>query len=54
MTSAGSTLTVALYSYAKTDGEFDVAVAVVLMVLTIIIDLCAALVGRYFKRRDRI
>ena len=56
MTSAGSTLSVALYSYAKTDGEFDVAfaIAVVLMVLTIIIDLCAALVGRYFKRRNRI
>lgn len=52
--SAGSTLTVALYVYAKSDGEFDVAfaIAAILMVLTIVIDLCAALVGRYCKRRS--
>lgn len=52
--SAGSTLTVALYVYAKSDGEFDVAfaIAAILMALTIVIDLCAALVGRYCKRRS--
>ncbi len=52
--SAGSTLTVALYSYAKTDGEFEVAfaIAAILMVLTVIINLCATLVGKYFKKRN--
>lgn len=54
MTSAGSTLSVALYSYAKTDGEFEVAfaIAAILMVLTILINLCAGWVGKYFKRRN--
>ena len=51
--SAGATLTVALYVYAKEQGEFGVAfaIAAVLMVLTLLINLTAALVGRYFKRR---
>lgn len=54
MTSAGSTLTVALYVYAKMDGEFGIAfaIAAILMVLTIIIDLLASLVGKHFKRRS--
>lgn len=54
MTSAGSTLTVALYVYAKMDGEFGIAfaIAAILMVLTIIIDLLAFLVGKHFKRRS--
>ncbi len=53
MLSAGSTLTVALYSYAKTDGEFEAAfaIAAILMLLTVIINLSALLVGKYFKRR---
>ncbi len=53
MLSAGSTLTVALYSYAKTDGEFEAAfaIAAILMLLTVIINLSASLVGKYFKRR---
>ena len=53
LTSAGSTLTVALYIYAKEQGEFGVAfaIAAILMVLTLIINLAADLVGRYFKRR---
>lgn len=52
--SAGSTLSVALYSYAKTDGEFDVAfaIAAILMILTVVINLCATFVGNYFKRRN--
>ena len=56
MMSAGSTLTVALYSYAKTDGEFEVAfaIAVILMILTILINLLATLVGKYFKKRNNI
>lgn len=56
MMSAGSTLTVALYSYAKTDGEFEVAfaIAVILMILTILINLLATLVGKYFRKRNNI
>ena len=51
--SAGATLTVALYVYVKEQGEFGVgfAIAAVLMLLTLLINLAAALVGRYFKRR---
>ena len=51
--SAGATLTVALYVYAKEQGEFGVAfaIAAILMVLTLVINLAADLVGRYFKRR---
>lgn len=56
MTSAGSTLTVALYSYAKTYGEFEAAfaIAAILMILTVFVNLCATLVGNYFKKRNRI
>lgn len=51
--SAGATLTVALYVYAKEQGEFGVAFAIagILMLLTLFINLLAALVGRYFKKR---
>ncbi len=53
---AGATLSVALYVYAKEQGEFDVAfaIAAILMVLALVIDLSAALVGKYFQRRRRI
>ena len=53
LTSSGATLTVALYVYAKEQGEFAVAfaIAAILMVLTLAINLLADLVGRYFKRR---
>lgn len=56
LTSAGSTLTVALYVYAKMDGEFETAfaIAAILMALTVIINLCAALVGKYYKRRNSL
>ena len=49
----GSTLTVALYVYAKERGEFEAAfaIAAILMVLTVFINLCAGWVGRYFKRK---
>ncbi len=53
--SSGSTLTVALYVYAKEQGEFGVAfaIAAVLMILTLLINLLAAFAGKYFrKRRD--
>ena len=51
--SAGSTLTVALYFYAKEDGEFQVAfaIAAILMVLAFLINLAAVQVGNYFERR---
>lgn len=51
--SSGSTLTVALYVYVKEQGEFEVgfAIAAILMILTLLINLAAALVSRYFKKR---
>ena len=51
--SAGATLTVALYFYAKEEGEFAVAfaIAAILMILTLIVNGAAALIGAYFKRR---
>ena len=51
--SAGATLTVALYVYAKEQGEFAVAfaIAAILMVLTLLINLAATLVGKYFVRK---
>ncbi len=54
--SSGATLTVALYVYAKERGEFEVAfaTAAVLMILTIIINLAATMVSRYFNKRRSI
>ena len=51
--SSGSTLTVSLYMYVKEEGEFGVAfaIAAILMVLTLAVNLLAMLVGRWFKRR---
>lgn len=51
--SAGATLTVALYVYAKEQGEFGVAfaIAAILMVLTVLINLSALWVGKSFARR---
>ena len=56
LTSAGSTLTVALYFYAKEQGEFGVAFAIAApqMLLTLLINLAATLVGSYFKRKKRL
>ena len=49
----GATLTVALYVYAKEQGEFGVAfaIAAILMVLTLLINLAAALVQTCFAKR---
>ena len=51
--SSGATLTVALYVYAKEQGEFEVAfaIAAILMVLTLIINLAAGLLGKKLQRR---
>ena len=53
LASSGSTLTVALYVYAKEQGEFQVAfaIAAILMILTLIINITADLVGRCYKKR---
>lgn len=51
--SSGSTLTVALYVYAKERADFDLAfsVAVVLLVITLVINLAAKLVGRGLRKK---
>lgn len=56
LNSAGATLTVALYVYAKEQGEFGVAfaIAAILMILTLMINITALLVGKYFKRRKNL
>ena len=55
MVSPGATLTVALYTYAKERGDFDVAfaIAAILMLLTLIINLASELVGRQVRKRSR-
>lgn len=54
--SSGATLSVALYVYAKEPGpgrrEAAFAIAAILILLTLCIDLLAALVKRYFQRRQ--
>ena len=49
---SGSTLSVALYVYAKVRADFDLAfsVAVVLIVITLVINLASSLVGRKLKK----
>ena len=53
LVSPGATLTVALYVYAKEEGEFGAAfaIAAVLMLLTLLLNLLAGLVQKGFKRR---
>ena len=53
LSAPGATLTVALYVYAKEQGEFGVAfaIAAILMMLTIVINLAASLVQKHFKKR---
>ncbi|MDO4552442.1 MAG: phosphate ABC transporter permease PstA [Bacillota bacterium] len=53
LSSAGATLTVALYVYAKEQGEFEVAfaIAAILMILTFLINLAASLVSRHFRKQ---
>ena len=50
--SSGSTLTVALYVYATEDGNFEVAfaIAAILMILTLLINVSAMLIGKYYLR----
>ena len=56
LTSAGASLTVALYVYAKEDGEFGVAfgIAAILMVLAFCINLAASAVTKYFQKKNAV
>lgn len=56
ITRPGATLTVALYVYAKEEGRFDVAfaIAAILMILTLLINLSATLVGKHFTKRSKL
>ena len=56
LASPGATLTVALYVYAKEEGKFGVAfaIAAILMILTLLINLSATLVGKYFAKRRNV
>lgn len=51
--SAGATLSVALYVYAKEEGEFEVAFAIasILMLLTLLVNLSATLVERHYRKK---
>ena len=53
LASSGATLSVALYVYAKEQGEFGVAfaIAAILMVLAFIINLSAGMVSGYYKKK---
>ena len=54
--SAGATLTVALYVYAKEQGEFGVAfgIAAILMVLAFAINLAASAVTKYYRKKNAV
>ena len=56
LSSSGATLTVALYVYATEEGNFEVAfaIAAILMILTLLINLSATLIGKYFERRNKV
>lgn len=53
LSSSGATLTVALYVYAKEQGEFEVAfaIAAILLILTLIINSLADLIGKFYTKR---
>lgn len=56
LTSPGASLTVALYVYAKEQGEFGVAfaIAAILMILTLLINLSATLVSKHFAKKREL
>ena len=56
LASAGATLSVALYVYAKEQGEFEVAfaIAAILMLLALAVNAAAMLVEKRFKRKNSI
>ena len=56
LTSPGATLTVALYLYAKEDGEFGVAfaIAAILMILTMVINFSADCIQKYYAKKRKV
>lgn len=56
LTSPGASLTVALYFYAKEQGKFGVAfaIAAILMILTLLINLSATLVSKHFAKKREL
>ena len=56
LTSPGASLTVALYVYAKEQGEFGVAfaIAAILMILMLLINLSATLVSKHFAKKREL
>ena len=56
LSSSGATLTVALYVYATEEGNFEVAfaIAAILMILTLLINLSATLIGKHFERKAKV
>lgn len=52
---AGSTLTVALYMYAKERGEFDIAfaIAAILLILTFVINMAAKITAKCLKKEEQ-
>lgn len=56
LASPGATLTVALYVYAKEEGEFGIAfaIAAILMILMLFINLSASLIGKHFAKRRKV
>lgn len=53
---AGATLSVALYVYAKEQGEFEIAFAIasILMIMALIINLAASITGKRLNRRKKV
>lgn len=56
LTSPGATLTVALYLYAKEDGEFGIAfaIAAILMILTMVINFSADRIQKHYLKRRKV
>lgn len=56
LANSGATLTVALYVYAKEQGEFGIAfaIAAILMVMTFLINLSATLVRKHFAKKHKL
>ena len=56
LTSPGASLTVALYLYAKEDGEFGIAfaIAAILMLLTMLINFSADRIQKYYAKKRKV
>ena len=56
LSSSGAKLTVALDVYATEEGNFEVAfaIAAILMILTLLINLSATLIGKHFERKNKV